>query len=94
MKRRKLVNVEGVDIFPAATLDDVKRIFDETSIDIFLLSCELEDLASRLEIIEYIKKWAYHAGKGPSIHFLGNGSDLEFINVVLKSDLLKYESRP
>ncbi|MEM7119556.1 MAG: hypothetical protein AAF614_44505 [Chloroflexota bacterium] len=84
------INVEGVDIFPAATLDDVKRIFEETLVDVVLLGCGPEDLASRLQIIKYIKTWSYSAGKGPSIHFLGESrhNAIAFINAVLKSDLL------
>jgi hypothetical protein len=90
-EKTPLVNVEGVDIFPAVTLDDVKSIMDETYIDVLILGSNLKHLASRLEIIEYVKKWAYNAGKGPTIHFHGNGIPvIEFFNAVLKSDVLKY----
>ena len=85
------LDIDGVDIIPAATLEDIKRIMEETLIDVVLLGCGPDDLASRLQIIEYVKKWSYSAGKGPSIHFLGTtrSDDYAFINAILKSDLLK-----
>lgn len=36
-KSKAEINVEGVNIIPAATLDDVKRIFEEVLVDVFLL---------------------------------------------------------
>ena len=90
-KSKERLDVEDVEIFPAATLNDVQGILEETPIDVVLLGCELKDLASRLKIIEYVKTWSYRAGKGPSIHFLGSSQpdDQAFIYAVLKSDLLR-----
>lgn len=85
------INVEGVDILTASTLDDVKRVLEEKSVDVALIGSPPEHLASRLQIVEYIKTWSYKAGKGPSIHFLGSSQDddIAFIRAILESDLLK-----
>ena len=65
------VKVEGINVLTAVTLAEVESVFAAESVDIVFMGTERENLASRLQIIEYIKTWSYDAGKGPSIHIQG-----------------------
>jgi len=65
------VKVEGTNILTAVTLAEVKSVFAAESIDIVFMGTAPEHLATRLQIIEYIKTWSFDADKGPSIHFQG-----------------------
>ena len=65
------VKVEGTNILTAVTLAEVKSVFAAESINIVFMGTERENLATRLQIIEYILTWSYDAGKGPSIHIQG-----------------------
>jgi hypothetical protein len=82
------VKIERVNILSCVTLDEVQHVFDEQSIDLVLLGTSPELLASRLQIIEYIKMGTYSAGQGPSIHFVGSSDPVLFVNALLESKLL------
>jgi hypothetical protein len=82
------VKVEGVNILTAVTLDEVKRAFESHTIDIALMAVDSpETLATKLQIIEYIKTWSFGAEKGPSIHLQGTSTrdHIKWITQVLET---------
>lgn len=79
------LRAENISLFIAVSLDDVKRIFANESIDIVFLGRE-SDPEHRLRVLSHI----FAVSPASSIHMIGKGNDpLSFV----KDMLLRYHPR-
>jgi hypothetical protein len=79
------VRTEDVSLFIAASLDDVKRIFANETIDIVFLGLE-SDPEYRLQVLSHV----FAVSPTSSIHLMGKGDDpLLFVSEML----LRYHPR-
>ena len=68
---KERVQVEGVNILAATTLEEVQSVFEEEAVDIVLLGTPRELLENRLQIIKFIAD----NDEYPSIHIRGGVND-------------------
>ncbi len=76
------IDAQDVNLFGGTTIDDVKQVFEDQSIDVVIMGAGI-DIETRLEIIRYI----FEVSKSTTVHMKdwdsGPAGMLPFVNGVL-----------
>ena len=77
----KQIDTKNIEIFGGINLDDVRRIFEQESIDLLFMGPHYPG-DDRLQIIEHV----YSVSKSTSVHMKSNEADpVSFVNSIIKA---------